>query len=72
MAGARRDPADLSGGAACAADVILTTPAALATYHGDPWVILNPAGTVGVKVTGTAQYQTACMQQAAGVLKSLH
>ena len=71
MAGARRESRRPERRRGLRGGRVLTTPAALATYHGDPWVILNPAD-LGVKVTGTAQYQTAGMQQAAGVLKSLH
>lgn len=65
------DPGDLQVGAACTVNVILATPQEVATYRGDQSVVLNPAGTAGVKVNGTDQYQAGCLREASNVLKGV-
>ena len=65
------DPSDLSVGGACTVNVILASPEELAAYRGDSWVVTNSAGTAGAKISGTGQYETACLQEAANALKTV-
>ncbi len=65
------DPGDLSVGAGCTVDVILASADDVATYQGDPDVVLNPAGTAGAKIVGSDQAQVGCLQQSADVLKNV-
>ena len=65
------DPADLTVDAGCDVEVILTSPEDVATYKGAPDVVLNPAGTAGVKVDGTDQAEAGCLQEAGDVLKKI-
>jgi hypothetical protein len=86
LPGARRDrvggvewlapgenPADLSAGAGCTLDVALTSPEMISTYNspGSDDVVINPAGTAGAKIGGTAEAQPICLKMAAGVLKGI-
>jgi hypothetical protein len=65
------DPADLTADGGCTVNVILTTPEAVSTYQGDSWLVLNPAGTAGVKVVGTDAAQAVCLQVAADTMKNV-
>jgi hypothetical protein len=58
---------DLRVRAACSGEVIVRS--SMTTYRGDPGVVLNSVGTAGIKVSGTDRYRTACMQEAARVLR---
>lgn len=59
------DPGDLSVGAGCTLDVILTSAEDVATYQGDTWVVLNPSGTAGAKIVGSDQAEAGCLREVA-------
>lgn len=63
------DSADMKINAACSVNVILTDQQEVSTYQGSSDIVLNPAGTVGVKITGTDESQAGCMTVATNVLK---
>ena len=65
------NPGDLTVNAGCTVDVIMTSPDDVAEWKGDSWVVLNPAGTAGVKIVGTDQSQAGCLQTAAKVLRGV-